>query len=403
MNNPEPGSTPPSQWTLIRGARQLLTLRGPSGPRRGSAMNDLHAIPEGAVLVRDGIIEEAGSTRRLENLASARLAREIDATGKVVMPAFVDPDAPIVLPPPASGDFKEIDIRRMSGRRLEAQATSMTAELASYGVLTVGAHTLFAPDLRHVVRALRIHRALKPRILRLRSIFAPQYPEDDDPAKLDEIRLRWMPAIARTKLAALIEIPVSEATIEQSRALAEAAAANGYAIRIRVSGASTAEVLQLAYSAGAVSLVGPAPAVPALSRALADAGCVNVAVASRIFAGRYTSKRNAIDDGIPVALGSGYRNDVTTSLNPQYMLYLACTLLGMTIEEAIVATTYNAACSLRLSHVTGSLEPGKSADICIMDVNDYRELARHVGHHDVCLVMRAGKTIYRRPNPTFDD
>jgi imidazolonepropionase len=81
---------------------------------------------------------------------------------------------------------------------------------------------------------------------------------------------------------------------------------------------------------------------------------------------------------------------------------MACQSLGLTIEEAIVAVTYNAVCSLRLSHVTGSLEPGKSADICVVDVDDYRELARRAGHHDAHLVMRAGKIVYRRPSLTTE-
>ena len=74
----------------------------------------------------------------------------------------------------------------------------------------------------------------------------------------------------------------------------------------------------------------------------------------------------------------------------------------MTAEEAIVAATYNAACSLRYSHVTGSVAPGKSADLCLMDVDDYHELARRAGHHDVTLVMRAGKVVYRRAAVALD-
>ncbi len=48
-----------------------------------------------------------------------------------------------------------------------------------------------------------------------------------------------------------------------------------------------------------------------------------------------------------------------------------------------------------MSHVTGSLEPGKQADLIIMDVPDYRELPRRAGHHDAHVVMRAGKVVYR--------
>ena len=51
------GTSENARWTLIRGARQLLTLRGASGPRRGSAMSDLNIISDSALLIRDGIIE----------------------------------------------------------------------------------------------------------------------------------------------------------------------------------------------------------------------------------------------------------------------------------------------------------------------------------------------------------
>src|ERR1700686_5153761 len=76
--------------TLVRGARQLLTLHGPSGPRRGADLRNLGLIQDGAILIVDGVIREVGSSRRVENLALARQAHEIDATGRVVMPGFVD-------------------------------------------------------------------------------------------------------------------------------------------------------------------------------------------------------------------------------------------------------------------------------------------------------------------------
>src|SRR5271157_4677431 len=77
---------------LVRGARQLLTLRGPAGPRRGpDQLNDLGLIPDGAMLIVDGVIQESGPARRVENLAAARHATELDVSGKVVLPAFVDP------------------------------------------------------------------------------------------------------------------------------------------------------------------------------------------------------------------------------------------------------------------------------------------------------------------------
>jgi imidazolonepropionase len=400
-----PGSPEYARWTLIRGARQLLTLRGPSGPRRGSAMSDLSIISDGALLIRDGIIEEAGQTRRIENLAHARYAREIDAAGKVVMPAFVDPD--IGLAVPSAGGYypeqsSENDIRRVSSRRLLSEASSIAADLVAFGVLTVGAHTLQAPDLQNTRKALRMHQIMQSKPLRIRSVFSPGADLRTTDAGRQQIGEVWMPAIFRKKLASLLEVPVASSHIEAARRFAAAAAAAGYNIRMRVSGPTTTEVLELAYSAGAVSLIGAIPEPSNISRALADLGCVKVILASRLLDGGWVSKRRAVDEGTPIALASGYRRDGDTSMNPQFLLYLATHGPGISIEEAIVAVTYNAAYSLRLSHVTGSLAPGKSADICIMNVGDYRELTRRAGHHDVSLVMRAGKVVYRRPGLTMD-
>ena len=84
---------------LVRRAGQLLTLRGPAGPRRGAALGDLGLIRDGAVLIRDGRIEAAGPGGEVEKLAAAKDAREIDAAGRVVMPGFVDSHTHLVFAP----------------------------------------------------------------------------------------------------------------------------------------------------------------------------------------------------------------------------------------------------------------------------------------------------------------
>ena len=432
-------------------------------------MSDLNIITDGAVLIRDGVIEEVGTSRRVENLVPARHAREFDASGKVVMPAFVDPDIAIA----ATGDggngvddAVEPDIRLVSRRRMETQAMATVADLVRYGVLTVGAHTLNAPDLKNSIKMLRLHQAMQSKPLRIRSVFSPPCDAGEDrdkraadlrglwalgksdslvepwttdksvlPARSESratdtsvlrafsesratdnsvlraleagshrqrVRETWMPSIFRKKLASLVEIAVDSGHIEDARAMASAAAAAGFNIRFRVSGPTNADVLDLAYTAGAVALICAIPAINDATRALADVGCVKVILGARMLAGDCVSKRSAIDDGIPVALASGYKGDGIASLNIQFLLFMACHVLRMTAEEAIVAATYNAACSLRLSHVTGSLAPGKAADICVMDVGDYHELTRRAGHHDVSLVMRAGKVVYRRQSLVLD-
>ena len=91
---------------LVRGARQLLTLRGPSGPRRGGALRDLGIIPDGALLIHNGTILDVGPGHRIENLSAARDAREINAAGRVVMPGFVDSHTHLVFGASRLDDFE---------------------------------------------------------------------------------------------------------------------------------------------------------------------------------------------------------------------------------------------------------------------------------------------------------
>jgi imidazolonepropionase len=53
--------------------------------------------------------------------------------------------------------------------------------------------------------------------------------------------------------------------------------------------------------------------------------------------------------------------------------------------------------------VTGSLELGKSADLIMLEVPDYRDLPRRAGHHDLNLVMRGGVIVYRHAGPLILD
>lgn len=354
-------------------------------------MNDIGLVADGAVLIHNGAIVESGPSRRIENLQQAKSAREIDAAGRVVMPAFVDPDVSLVWTPVSRSQHShadtELSLSVLSRRRLEVSAAALAASFARLGVLTVGAHTGNAADLRETTKTLLIHRALQNKPLRIRSILAPR----PLPA-IEALGGRWLPACRKHKLASILEL--AESSPELLRAAATAAVSAGYSLRIRSVSDAAAE---LALESGAPAMVGNPNAAHAAR--LAAIGCVQIVPASEVLqsdAALAAPTRDAIDSGGALALASGSAGRASVAFNPQYVLCLAGSRLGMTPEEAICAVTWNAACSLRMSHVTGSLEPGKYADVAILDVPDYRDLARRVGHSDVQLLLRAGQTVYRR-------
>ncbi len=82
-----------SPLLIVRGARQLVTVRGAGGPRRGADMNDVGVVHFGVALMANGVILNIGTGHRIENLTQARRAQEIDASGCVVVPGFVDSSA----------------------------------------------------------------------------------------------------------------------------------------------------------------------------------------------------------------------------------------------------------------------------------------------------------------------
>jgi imidazolonepropionase len=69
---------------LIKNANELITLKGPNKPRINKEMSDLSIINNGSIAIKEGIIVETGKNLKY------KIKKTIDASGKVVMPGFVD-------------------------------------------------------------------------------------------------------------------------------------------------------------------------------------------------------------------------------------------------------------------------------------------------------------------------
>jgi imidazolonepropionase len=115
---------------------------------------------------------------------------------------------------------------------------------------------------------------------------------------------------------------------------------------------------------------------------------------------RFPPARALIDAGAAVALATAFHPGVSSSLSMQMAICLACTQMRMTPEEAISAATINAAHAVQLASVAGSLEFGKHADLIILNVPDYREIAYYFGVNQVALTMRKGEVVYREGTVT---
>ena len=108
------------------------------------------------------------------------------------------------------------------------------------------------------------------------------------------------------------------------------------------------------------------------------------------------SLRDLMDAGGAVALGSGYDAIYEPNYNMQLVLALAVMRLRLTIEQAIIATTINAAYAMNLGDEIGSLQPGKRADVLVLKLQDYREIPRRMGVNHVAMAIRDGNLAINR-------
>ena len=106
--------------------------------------------------------------------------------------------------------------------------------------------------------------------------------------------------------------------------------------------------------------------------------------------------RDLVEVGGAIALGSGYDALNEPNFNMQLVLALAVRRLNLTIEQAIVATTINAAYAMDCGDEIGSLEPGKRAEVLVLNLSDYRELPRRLGVNHVAMAIRDGNLVINR-------
>ncbi len=407
--------------TLVRGARQLLTLRGDPGPRRGAALRELAIVENGAVLIKDGSIVEAGPARRVENLAGARRAREIDAAGRVVMPGFVDSHTHLVFGKPRLADYEmrlagagyaEIAaagggiqssvkaVRGMSAGQLETQARRSLAAMARHGTTTLEAKSGYALDGPGELKTLRVIAKLDTDPLDIvptylgAHIVPPEYRGRAE-TYIDWMGAEMMPAIRRRKLARFVDVYCDDGafTLAQSRRYLEYACALGFQLKIHAEQFAMTGATRLAVELGAISADHLEQAGDEDIRALAQSNTIATLLPGSVFhlaLRTYAPARALIDAGAAVAVATDFNPGTSPTFNMQMVLSLACTEMRMSPAEAIAAATINGAHALGLAANIGSLEPGKFADLLILNLDDYRELPYYFGANNVHATLKRG-------------
>ena len=412
---------------LIHNISQLLTLT--PQPQRGSELGTLNIIEDGAVLMRDGLIEAVGKAGDLERKVPTNEPR-LDAFGKVVLPGFVDPHTHLVWAGDRAAEFEmrlqgksymEImaagggiastvsQTRAAAPSELLAQTRSRAMGLFRHGTTTAEAKSGYGLEIKAEIAQLSALLELdtegpleiSPTFLGAHAI-PPEY-KDNPEGYTTLVCEQMLPAVkawwqqnAGGRLLPFVDVfcEAGVFSLEQTRRILEAAKALGFPLKVHADEFENLGGASLAAGLGAASADHLVKTSSDDVRRLAQSDTVAVALPCTPFGladPHYTPTQEIIRAGGLLAIASDINPGTAWCESMQFVIALACRYLKLTPAQAIAAATINAAAAIQRAGRIGSITPGKQADLIILSVSDYRHLGYRFGTNLVERVIKKGK------------
>jgi imidazolonepropionase len=419
-----------SESLLIKGATQLLTLRGPV-PRRGDSFSKIDLVEDGAILVQDGMIAAVGTRAQIEAREDARQAEKLDVGGRVVLPGFVDSHTHLIHAASRAEEYElkiqgasyaEIarkgggilnsakKLRAATSEALKARARAALEEFSFYGTTTLEAKSGYGLHVASELKILNLQRELnREQPLEIVSTFlgAHTVPEEfrgkpDGAARyIDLLTEQMLPEVVNGGLAEFCDVFCDRGafTLAQARRILTEGKQHGLTPRVHAEQLSHTGATRLGVELGAASCDHLEQVHAADVRALAKSTTVATLLPGCDFHlgwKNYAPARKLIEAGAIVALATDYNPGTSPTMSMPMVLSLACSQLRMTPAEAIIAATINAAYALKRHNTIGSLQTGKQADLAVFEVEDYREIPYYFGMHRCWMTMKRGQIIYMR-------
>jgi imidazolonepropionase len=415
---------------LVHSAAQLLTLAG--GPQRGAQLGRLGLIEDGAVAVQGGRVLLAGTTPAVRAAVQPRAS--LDASGRVVMPGLVDPHTHVIWMGDRANEF-ELRLAGASYQEImqagggiaatvrQTRAASVDAlvdaarprlrRMLAHGTTTMEAKTGYGLETQAELRQLEaIYRLAAEGPWTLVPTFLPAHAVPAEfagraEAYVDLVVEEMLPAAAERRshfrppasdLSLFCDVFCEQGAFDvpQSRRILERARDLGFELKIHADEFAGLGGTALAVALGAVSadhlVYTPAEDIAALGRG--ETVAVGLPGTPFGLAQRdYTPAAQILAAGGLLALASDLNPGTTWCESMQMVVALACRYMRLTPAQAIAAATINAARAVGLDAQVGSLEPGKLADVLVLDVPDYRHLGYRYVTNLLHTVIKGGAIV----------
>jgi imidazolonepropionase len=399
-------------------------------------MRDLGIIEGGCLAVRGDRIVFSGTRKEFESEVSLDDgAMIIDASDRVVLPGFVDAHTHLAF----AGSRHDEFAARLAGASYEEIAakgggilsTVRATRAASTEELQENIRGRFDSMLREGTTTceaksgygLTVEKELG--LLESVAAAASDHPIDvigtllgahSVPAEHKQDRERYVqmviqemiPAAASAKLAKYCDVYCERSvfSIDETRRILTAGRKAGLEPRFHADqlsefgGAQLAAELKAA-SADHLDFVGD-EGIKALAAAGVSAGVLPGA-SFCIKSTRHAPARKLIDAGVPVFVATDMNPGTSYTESMQTVMSLGCLMSDMAVEEAVTAATLNAAHSLGLGSEIGSLQPGRRADLLLMEIPHYAHMIYHFGINHISAVIKGGRIVVQEGMLTYED
>jgi len=356
-------------------------------------MAALPCIDNAWLIAEHGIIHSFGE---MYTLSETNADETIDATGKMVLPAWCDSHTHLVFAAPRDGEFVDRikglsyeEIARRGGgilnsaaklnamdeqelyehsyarlHRVMAQGTGAIEIKSGYGLCTEGELKML-----RVIRKLKENTAIPIKATFLAAHAYPLAYKENKEGYIKLIIDEMLPRVAGEGLAEYMDAFCEEGffSVDDTERLLEAGWKHGlkpkiHANQLHYSGGVQVGVKCKAISVDHLECVGDAE----IESLKSGDTMPTLLPAAAFFLGiQYQPARRIIDAGLPVCLATDYNPGSCPSGNVPLLLSIACTQLKMTPEEAINAVTINGAAAMELQHEMGTIKIGKKANLIV--------------------------------------
>ncbi len=387
--------------------------------------NDCGLIRDGALAIQGETIVWLGPSAQFVNHVKAN--QITDLNGKFVTPGLIDCHSHLIFAGNRAGEWQQ----RLAGASYEQIAKSgggilstvkatraATSEqlfdsaksrinyLVRQGVTTVEVKSGYGLETETELKLLNVATELNDRlpIDVVRTFLGAHTVPPEFSGRADDyiehVCREMLPAVKHNCDAVDIFCERIAFNLLQTKRLLESACELGLPIKIH------AEQLSLMGGAAAAAELGAISAdhleyldEPGV-RAMKDAGTVAVLLPGAFYFLGETQKPPVNwfrEYQVPLAVATDFNPGSSPVASLLLMMNMACTMFGLTVEEAICAVTLNAAKALGLND-RGKLAVGNLADLTIWDVQSIAEIPYGIGHNPCHQVFKRGVAVVHDQN-----